>query len=115
MAFYERGWATPEGTLTPEGERVHQKVPELLRDAAFSRTIEAHIAERAAEGWGAAAIVRSAFTRFSSDLAPPPLRLRDRTLGLDIDGRARVSACTEDTNTADTLQPSKRLTGLGLY
>ncbi|MDA8120873.1 MAG: hypothetical protein M0Z85_12740 [Gammaproteobacteria bacterium] len=53
MALHsERGWVTPEGTLTPEGARVHQKVPELLRDAAFSRAIEAHkhIAEKAAEG-----------------------------------------------------------------
>ena len=108
-------WATPEGILTPEVTRVHQKVPELLRDAAFSRASEAHIAKKAAEGWGARALAMSAFVRFSPDLVPPPLRLRDRTLGLDIDGRTRVSACTEDTNTADTLQPSKRLTGLGLY
>ena len=70
MAFCEKGWATPEGTLTPEGARVHQKVPELLRDADFSRAIEAHIAEKAAEGWDAPAIVRSAFARFSPDLAP---------------------------------------------
>ena len=81
MMFCQRGWVTPEGTLTPEGVRVHQKVPDLLRDAAFSRAIETHIAEKAAEGWDARAIVMSAFARFSPDLAPPLLRLCDRGLG----------------------------------
>ena len=81
MAFCERGWVMPEGTLTPEGVRVHQKIPDLLRDAAFSRAIEAHIAEKAAAGWDARAIVMSAFVRFNSDLVSTPFHLRDR--GLD--------------------------------
>ncbi len=106
MAFCEKGWATPQGTLTPEGVRVHQKVPELLRDAAFSRAIEAHIAEKAAEGWDALAIVRSAFARFSPDLVPPPLRLRDRAVGSGLSGRSRIVDCSEDANTTNTLQPS---------
>jgi hypothetical protein len=76
-------WATPEGTLTPEGVRVHQKVPGLLRDASFSRAIEAHIAEKAAEGWDAPAIVRSAFARFSPDLVSPHSRLCDRAMNHD--------------------------------
>ena len=84
MAFCERGWATPEGALAPEGARVHQKVPEPLRDAAFSRAIEAHIADKAAEGWDALAIVRSAFARFSPDLVPPPSHLCDRSVNHDV-------------------------------
>ena len=87
MAFCERGWVTPEGTLTPEGMRVHQKIPDLLRDADFSRAIEMHIAEKAAEGWDARAIVMSAFARFSPDLVPSPPYLCDCALNHDI-GRA---------------------------
>ena len=76
MTFCQRGWVTPEGTLTPKGRRVYQQVPDLLRDAAFSRAIESHVAEKAAEGWDARAIVMSAFARLSLDFAlprcPPP-------------------------------------------
>ena len=96
-AFCARGGVTPEGALAPEGARVHQKVPEPLRDAAFSRAIEAHIAEKAAEGWDARAIVRSAFTRFSPDLVPPPPYLCDRAVDHNVGcgGHVVISpACT---------------------
>ena len=96
MAFWERGWVTPEGTLTPEGVRVHQKIPDLLRDADFSHAVEAHIAEKAAEGWDARAIVMSAFARFSPDLVPPSLHLWDRAVNHDVGRGGHTVGHVED-------------------
>ena len=96
MMFCQRGWVTPEGTLTPKGRRVYQRVPDLLRDAAFSRAIEAHIAEKAAEGWDAPVIVMSAVARFSPDIVPPPSRLSDRALTHDIDPGGHIAGRVKD-------------------
>ena len=92
-AFCRRQWIGADGVLTPDGRRAHRQVPEHLRDAAFSRAIEAHIAEKAAVGWDAPAIVADAVTRFTLDLAALSLspRLAERRRGkVGIKGRPAV-------------------------
>ena len=106
MMFCQRGWVTPEGALTPKGLRVYQQVPDLLRNAAFSRAIESHIAERAAAGWDARAIVMSAFARFSPDLAPPPSQLCDRALNQHVSSGSHVVDYAKDEGgTCELSQP----------
>jgi hypothetical protein len=50
--------------------------------------------------------VRSAFTRFSPDLVPPPLRLHDRALASDVSGRRYVVDSPAGASMPDIFQPS---------